>query len=88
MAGGQPYGLTAAQRAALLAIMELSAGGVAPSLAEIGRRLGTSAVYAYKVACVLRERGHIDWLANRPRSIVVRRPITAPDRALDAASAP
>lgn len=76
----ETFGLTRAQRDCLLVIQELTGrDGVAPSLGEINHELGyASRANIHRLLTLLRERGFIDWLRYRSRSIVVRRPIPMP----------
>ena len=76
----EAYGLTGRQREALLVLQELAASGRPPSLAELqdelefGSRSGV-----HLVLCRLRDRGWIDWLPGRARSIRVLRTLPPPD---------
>lgn len=81
MTGHPAYGLTRTQRDTLLIVQELAAiGGVAPTLSEIQHELGTSSRGSiHRILSLLRERGYIDWLPFRRRSIVVLRPIPFPE---------
>lgn len=70
--GGGRMGLTQRQGDCLAAIKGLAAGGRSPSLHEIAVKMGLSpksksTVYLHLIR--LKERGYIDWLPNRARSI-------------------
>lgn len=72
MTNGGRMGLTQRQSDCLTAIKGFAAAGRSPSLHEIAVKMGLnpkskSAVYVHLVG--LKERGYIDWLPNKARSI-------------------
>lgn len=75
------YGLTRVQRDCLLIVQELTAAnGIAPSLEEIGHELGFRGKNGvHRILVILRDRGHIDWLPCKSRSLTVVRPIPMPE---------
>lgn len=64
-------GLTREQAACLDAIGALTEGHVSPTLAELGTYLGRSKSKIHATLTILRQRGAIDWLPGRARSIRV-----------------
>lgn len=73
------FGLTQVQRDVLLVIQELSIGWVSPSFAEIAHELEfRSKSHIRSVLHALRDRGWIDLLPRRSRSIRVLRRIDVP----------
>jgi SOS-response transcriptional repressor LexA len=75
------FGLTRKQRDVLLVIQELTAlDGVPPTYAEIAREIDAPSRSEIKrLLNLLRDRGWIDWLPYRHRSIVVLRQIPMPE---------
>ena len=74
------YGLTVLQRDCLWVVQELIEGGVPPTLREIARDLDlASHSLVHELLTLLRQRGYVDWLPARARSLVVRRPIPMPE---------
>ena len=75
------FGLTTQMRDTLLVIQELSAlDGRAPSYREVCHEMGfASRSEIVRLVRSLRERGFIDYLPQRARSLVVLRPIPMPD---------
>lgn len=75
------YGLTARQRDTLLVFQELMAlDGIAPSYREIAAELEIAGMgEVVRRLRALRDKGYIDYLPFRSRSIVVLRPIPMPD---------
>ena len=75
-----PYGLTRTQYDALCIIQELiDTTGIAPSYQEIADELGyTNRGQVPKILRALKERGYIDYLPRRARSISLSRRVPYP----------
>lgn len=75
------FGPTPTQRDCLLVVQELTAlDGVAPTLDEIQRELGhPNRSNVHWLLCRLKERGWVDWVPAKARSIVVLRSVPMPD---------
>lgn len=80
VATGTAFGLTRTMRDCLLVIQELTAlDGVAPKLDEIAHEMCfANRGRVQRLILDLKDRGYIDWLPYRRRSIVVLRPIPMP----------
>lgn len=76
----RPYGLTRTQYDTMQVLQELIAlDGQPPSLDELGAELGlTSRANVHKQLTALRDRGYIDWLPCKRRSVTVRVPLPVP----------
>lgn len=71
------YGLTGRQAEVYEFVRAASENGVPPSFEEIGIAVGIrSKSQVHAVMTALKERGHIDWIPNRARSLIVREPVT------------
>lgn len=74
------FGLTPLQRDLLLIIQEMSANGVAPTIREIMHEADYVSVgHIHEALCGLNERGYVDWITYRHRSIRVLRRIKPPE---------
>ncbi|MBP2303308.1 LexA family protein [Azospirillum picis] len=74
------YGLTPRQRDCLYAIAEMTrATGVCPTYAEIGAELGLVKSNVHRLVHGLRERGWVEVLPNRKRSIALLREVKVED---------
>src|SRR5438876_1199083 len=71
-------GLTALMRWALWVLQELSEGGMAPSLREIGAELERPPNQVHRLLTALRERGRIDWQPGTARSTRILAPLPFP----------
>lgn len=74
------FGLTPVQRDCLLVIQELTElAGTSPTLAEIAHEMSlASRGRVQTLIRALKDRGRVDWLPSRSRSIIVLQPIPMP----------